>query len=81
MILVDPKFPIQYTVVTVKQQERDMLTAERLEQEFCDILDEAGPIVIAGISFDPSRVLREMDLIAYDVAVSDYKDSMGFDEE
>jgi len=55
--------------------------AEQIEQQYCEMLDEAGPVVISGISFDPSRVLREMDPIAYNVGLNDYKDAVGYNED
>lgn len=53
--------------------------AEQLEQTFCDMLDEAGAVVIAGISFDPSRILQEMDPIAYDTELANFMDAEGYD--
>jgi hypothetical protein len=55
--------------------------AEQIEQQYCDMLDMDGPVTIAGVSFDPSRVLREMDPIAYDVGLADYMDLVGFDSD
>lgn len=60
---------------------RTLGTAERLEQDFCDLMDQDGPVVIGGISFDPSRILREMDPIAYDQELYNYLDSQGFDPD
>ena len=55
--------------------------AEQLEQAFCDMLDEAGPVVIAGISFDPSRILQDMDPIAYDTELANFMDAEGYDSD
>jgi len=53
--------------------------AEQLEQAFCEMLDEAGPVVVAGIKMDPSRVLRIMDPIAYNTKLNSFFDAMGYD--
>lgn len=43
------------------------------------MLDESGPVVVGGIEFSPSAILREMDPIAYGVGFNDYMDSMEID--
>jgi hypothetical protein len=55
--------------------------AEELEQAFCEMLDAQGPVVIAGIEFDRSAVLKEMDPIAYDEELANFFDAMGFDPD
>ena len=60
---------------------RNLSTAESLEQEFCDAMDQQGPVVIMGITFDRSAILREMDPIAYDEELANFFDAMGFDPE
>jgi hypothetical protein len=54
-------------------------------QEVLDLydqmLDEAGPVVIGGIEFSPSAILREMDQIAYDTGFNDYMDSIEIDTD
>ena len=55
--------------------------AEDLECAFCEAMDEAGPVVILGISFDRSYILKEMDPIAYDTELANFFDAMGFDPD
>lgn len=43
-----------------------------------EMLDEPGPVTVAGQDFDPSRILREVDPIAYRVGFSDYLDAQGW---
>lgn len=45
------------------------------------MLDEAGPVVVGGIEFSPSAILKEMDPIAYDVGFNDYMDSCDVDAD
>ena len=47
------------------------------EDEFCEILDDAEEkIVIAGIEFAPSYVLKECDPTAFRCCLCDYVDSL-----
>ena len=55
--------------------------AEQLEQEFCDAIDQEGPVTIMGVTFDRSYILKEMDPIAYDEGLANYMDSQGFDPD
>lgn len=40
------------------------------------LLDEDGPVTVAGIQFYPSEILRELDPTAYRCGMNDYLDSM-----
>jgi hypothetical protein len=55
--------------------------AEQIEQQYCEMLDMEGPVTIGCVSFDPSRVLREMDPIAYNEGLNNYMDLVGFDPD
>jgi len=56
-------------------------TMEEAYERFDDMLDESGPVVIAGLEFSPSAILKEMDPIAYDTNFNDYMDSMDIDTD
>lgn len=60
---------------------RNLSTAESLEQEFCDAMDQEGPVTIMGVTFDRSYILKEMDPIEYDTELANFFDAMGFDPE
>ena len=47
---------------------------ERLKEMYDDSLDEMGDIKIGTLTFSPSRVLREVDPIAYRTGLSEYED-------
>ena len=48
-----------------------------VEQIYRDMLDESGPEVhVAGLSFMPSRVVEELDPVAFRCGVNDYVDSL-----
>lgn len=57
-------------------------TWEEAEEQYSDMLDEiSGPVVVGGLEFAASRVLREMDPIAYRVGLHDYIDGEGIDSD
>jgi len=48
-----------------------------VEQIYRDMLDESGPEVnVSGLSFMPSRVVEELDPVAFRCGVCDYVDSL-----
>jgi hypothetical protein len=54
---------------------------EQAYDAYNQMLDESDHVIIAGIEFSPSDILREMDPIAYDVGFNDYMDSMDIDTD
>ena len=57
-------------------------TWEEAEEQYSDMLDEiTGPVIILGMKYTASRVLREVDPIAYRVGLHDYIDSEGIDSD
>ena len=57
------------------------MNANAAYNRFDDMLNESGPVVIGGIEFYPSDILKEMDPIAYDTNFNDYMDSIGVDTD
>ena len=57
------------------------ITEYQAYEQFNEMLNEAGPVSIAGIEFDPAAVLKEMDPTAYEESFSNYADAMGWDFE
>ena len=58
-----------------------MISLSEAYERYDDMLDEAGPVMIGGIEFYPSRILKEMDPIAYDTGFNDYMDACGIDTD
>jgi hypothetical protein len=52
---------------------------EQAETNFREMLDEEGGVVICGITFDRSAILRDMDPIGYAEELDNYLSSLGFD--
>lgn len=46
-----------------------------------DMPNEDGPVVIAGMEFDPAYALNELDPIAYKCGWIDYMDAIGVDTD
>jgi hypothetical protein len=56
-----------------KREELRILEENENEEEYNDMLDECyEEIKIGYITFSPSRVLKELDPIAYNVGMDDY---------
>ena len=56
-----------------------MITESQAREQFDDMLNEEGTVTIAGVTFDRSQILQDMDPIAYDTEFANYCDAMGYD--
>jgi hypothetical protein len=54
------------------------LDPDDYRDEFDAFLDIDGKIVVCGLAFDPSRILKELEPIAYDQALLAY--ALGFED-
>lgn len=59
-----------------KQQNQIECNPEDFADQFDDLLDESGTVDAGGYSFYPSRILKELDPIAYSCGLNDYSDSV-----
>lgn len=60
----------------------NITTWDEAVESFESMLDETtGPVKVAGIEWDASRVLREMDPIAFRCGLFDYLDGEGVDSD
>ena len=59
---------------TYTEIEVEAYTDNELEDIVDNFLDEKGDIIIAGIRFSPSRILEELDPIAYRCLLSDLQE-------
>ena len=50
------------------------------EDEYIECLDCEGTVTVCGMEFFPSRILSELDPIAYSCGLSDYVDSIDKEE-
>ena len=51
-----------------------------LGQEYDECLDSEGPVKVGGLTFYPSRILEEIDPIAYRCGFNDWLDYEEWDE-
>jgi hypothetical protein len=51
------------------------------EESYKECIDEQGTVVVAGMKFTASRILEELDPIAYLCGLSDYVDSFDVTED
>ena len=59
-----------------KQQSQIELDPDNYEDQFDDMLDESGTVEAGGYSFYPSRILKELDPVAYRCSLNDFVDSV-----
>jgi hypothetical protein len=58
------------------------LTQDELEQSFDEMFDEIYPVVKFGeLTFYPSRILKELDPIAYQISLSEHEDYLAEQED
>jgi predicted nucleic acid-binding Zn-ribbon protein len=69
--------------ITAKQAELDNfeLDVDDYENSYQEALDSDGPVIIAGMKFDPSYALQELDPTAYRCGLGDYVDSIEKDDD
>jgi transcription initiation factor IIE alpha subunit len=53
---------------------------DEYEESYCEAMDEQGEISISGLTFAPSRIVKELDPVAYRCGLVDYVDSIDVDE-
>jgi len=54
---------------------------EDYEEQYDDFLNDNGEVDILGMKFDPARVLKELDPIAYRVGLNDYVDGLDVEDD
>ena len=63
-----------------KQSEINSFEYEVSESDFDSYLDDEGSVVVCGMDFYPSDVLKSCDPIAYRCAKSDYESNYDLDD-
>lgn len=58
-----------------------MSAREMVEEMVDEMLDMEGDVVIGGLSFSRSRIVKQLDPIAYRIMVKEYADSRILDLE
>jgi hypothetical protein len=58
----------------LRERKRVLEEGEDTES-YDDMLNSYGPVKIAGLEFDASRIVAELDPIAYRCGLNDYNDS------
>jgi hypothetical protein len=58
---------------------KEKMTEQELHDSFDEVLDSAGEVKVLGYTYQPSRVLKNTDPIAYRTALADYADSLSRD--
>ena len=64
-----------------KELENFEIDIDDHETDYNDALDSDGPVNVAGMKFDASRIIEELDPIAYRCGLVDYVDSLEKDDD
>ena len=57
-----------------KKARLSVLENNENTDEYDDALNESGPVQVAGLTFDPAQIVKEMDPTAYRCGMNDYND-------
>ena len=57
------------------------LDEDEYEECYIDAIDCEGAVMVAGMAFTASRILKELDPIAYSCGLSDYVDGIDKEED
>ena len=58
------------------EEEKERLENNENTDEYDEMLDDTGQgAEIGGLTFEPSRILKELDPTAYNVGISDWNDN------
>lgn len=55
------------------------ISEQQATEQFEQMLNEGGDVVCGSIAFEPARVLRELDPVAYRQDFLNFCDAMGWD--
>jgi len=64
-----------------KDLETFEIDQDKHEEAYKELIDESGPVLICGMSFTASRILEEVDPIAFRCGLNDYVDSLDVTED
>ena len=60
---------------------REMYSDEDIEEMYKEALDEMGEVKLGNLTFSPSRIIKELDPIAYRTGLGEYEDMLMEDFE
>lgn len=71
------KIEIENRVAEIKKDlECFEIDQSKHEESYKELIDEQGPVIVAGMKFTASRILEELDPTAYRCGLCDYVDSL-----
>ena len=64
--------------IKAKENEIDSfeINPDDFENEYCEMLNEGGPVKVAGLTFEADQIIRELDPTAYRCGLLDYVDGI-----
>jgi len=55
---------------------RERFSDEDIEEMYKEALDEMGDVKLGNLTFSPSRIIKELDPVAYRVGLNEYEDML-----
>lgn len=85
MKLTELKNRIAELEETIEEKKEEIenfeLDPDNYEEQYIEMLDSEGTITAGGIKFDPSRVLKKLDPIAFSCGLNDWIDSLDKEDD
>jgi len=76
------KYQLQPEIEELKKQIKDFeIDPDDYEDSYCEMIDDMGEVTIGNLSYQSSRVLREVDPIAYRCGLLDYVDGIELEDD
>lgn len=82
-IELEKAIEIKKAEIAAKEKEIDNfeLDNDDYEESYKESLDSEGPVNVAGMQFDASRIIEELDPTAYRCGLVDYVDGLEKDDD
>jgi hypothetical protein len=85
MKLKELEVKIEELKETIEEKAKEIedfeLNPDNYEDEYIEMLDSEGTITAGGIKFNPSRVLKELDPIAFSCGLNDWIDGLNKEDD
>lgn len=76
------KHELELRIAELKRQiDTFEIDQDKYKESYKELIDERGPVFVAGMKFTASRILEELDPIAFRCGLNDYVDSLSLSDD
>ena len=76
------KHELELRIAELKRQiDIFEIDQDKHEESYKELIDEQGPVIVAGMKFTASRILEELDPTAFRCGLNDYVDSLELSDD